>query len=543
MDFRKDYLLIVLLLVFGSGLSNAQEQTVGVFQLEADAMDGYTLFSPSTNETVYLIDNCGRLVHSWECTGRPGNAVYLMPDGTLYRAGRVNNLQIHAGGAGGLIEQYDWNNELLWHYTYSSPQYRAHHDFQVLPNGNVLILAWEVKDEATCLANGRDPNLLSDGKLWPEHIVEVAPSGADGGTIVWEWHAWDHLIQDYDPTKANYGVVSEHPEKIDINYIQPGRDGADWMHANSIHYNADLDQIMISVAYFDEIWIIDHNTTTAEAAGPSGDLLFRWGNPQAYGQGDGSDQVFFGQHSAHWIDAGLPDAGKVLVFNNGTGRPDSLYSNVVKIEPSFEAGAYQRAPSGDFLPTGFSWEYQGDPPTSFFSRFISGAQQLPNGNILVTDGVHGRFFEINASHEIVWEYISPVTIFGIAAQGNLVVNPIGEGINTVFRAIKFTPDYPAFANRDLTPGDPIEIDPLPISCTVVNTIEPEISSRTIFPNPANDELFVEGYQGTYRLFNLQGQRLLMGQVESKVPISLEQVESGMYFLELGGQLEKIIIQR
>ena len=44
-----------------------------------------------------------------------------------------------------------------------------------------------------------------------EHINEVEPVCLDSGIIVWEWHAIDHLIQDHDSTKANYGVVADHP--------------------------------------------------------------------------------------------------------------------------------------------------------------------------------------------------------------------------------------------------------------------------------------------------------------------------------------------
>ena len=96
------------------------------------------------------------------------------------------------------------------------------------------------------------------------------------------------------------------------------------MHTNSVAYNPELDQIMLSIHEFSEVWIIDHGTTTAEAAshsggrrGKGGDLLYRWGNPRAYRTGSNVDQRLFAQHCAHWIPAGLPGAGHMLVFNNG----------------------------------------------------------------------------------------------------------------------------------------------------------------------------------------------------------------------------------
>ena len=118
------------------------------------------------------------------------------------------------------------------------------------------MIAWEIKTEAEAIAAGRNPNLMGAGELWPDHIIEVQPTDASGGEIVWEWHAWDHLIQDYDETRENYGTVAEHPERINLNYA--GDSGADWNHINAIDYDTDLDQILLSVHSFSEIWVIDH---------------------------------------------------------------------------------------------------------------------------------------------------------------------------------------------------------------------------------------------------------------------------------------------
>ena len=37
------------------------------------------------------------------------------------------------------------------------------------------------------------------------------------GKIVWEWHLSDHLIQDFDAKKSNYGKPGDHPELLDFN--------------------------------------------------------------------------------------------------------------------------------------------------------------------------------------------------------------------------------------------------------------------------------------------------------------------------------------
>jgi len=122
---------------------------------------------------------------------------------------------------------------------------------------------------------------------------------------------WDHLIQDYDPTRDNYGVVADHPELVDVNgWVEAGKSiHPFWNHMNSIDYNPDEDQIVLSVRGSSELWVIDHSTTSAEAAGHTGgrsgkggDLLYRWGNPETY-DAPGS-QMLFDQHDAQWIEPG-----------------------------------------------------------------------------------------------------------------------------------------------------------------------------------------------------------------------------------------------
>ena len=194
----------------------------------------------------------------------------------------------------------------------------------------------------------------------------------------------------------------------------------DWMHVNSIAYHPGLDQIMISVHEFSEVWIIDHSTTTAEAAssqggrsGKGGDLLYRWGNPRVYRSGTNVDQRLFAQHCAHWIAEGSPGAGNMLVFNNGMHRPDGNYSSVDEIVLPLNAQkTYDKEEFLPFSPEQPAWSYFSPDKATFYSMLISGAQRLPNGNTLICSGNQAWIFEVTPQGEIVWQFKYPGGGFG-----------------------------------------------------------------------------------------------------------------------------------
>ena len=176
---------------------------------------------------------------------------------------------------------------------------------------------------------------------------------------------------------------------------------------NSVSYNAELDQIVMSARWFNEVWIIDHSTTMAEAAshkggksGKGGDLLYRWGNPYAYWAGFPDEQQLFGQHDAQWVPKGYPGAGNLMVFNNGSSRDGRPYSTVDEWTPPIESDGTYRLEDGRFGPDELKWSYRGD----YSSDRISGAQRLPNGNTLVCSGSEGYVLEVTAEEEVVWEY-------------------------------------------------------------------------------------------------------------------------------------------
>jgi hypothetical protein len=441
---------------------SADSTTVGLRYRDSLAWEGYTLFCNNQGRAVYLIDNKGRVIHRWRTTDKTVGALYLLENGLISQIGNLGNTNFLNGGRVSLI---DWDGNKTWYFDYSDSIHCLHHDAIWLPNGHVAAIAWERKTRAEAIAAGRDTTKLTAGKLWSEEIIEVDPAN---DSIVWEWDLWDHLVQDYDSTKDNYGVVGDHPELADLNFTTSyAPNAADWIHANALDYNADFDQLMFSARAFDEVWVIDHSTSVEEAAGHTGgnqgmggDLLYRWGNPLTYRRGDSTSHLFHAQHNCQWIRSGLKGAGNIMVLDNGLQRPDSLYSTVIEFTPPVDStGHYQTPAPGDpYGPAGPAWQYIATPPTSFYTPQVGSAQRLPNGNTLMCEGTKGRFFEIGADSVPVWTYINPVIDTLPLFQGETVprVGPY-DLKNIVHRSPRYAPDYAGLQGHDLTPGYPVEV--------------------------------------------------------------------------------------
>lgn len=509
------------------------QNTVGVKTNNQESYNGYTLFSPNTSTETYLINNCGERVHQWTSTFFPAASEYLLENGNLLRTGKITNPDITFGGVGGKIELFDWDNNLLWEYTYSSSQISQHHDIYPLPNGNVLMLAVSTMTQAEAIAAGRDPSLIIEGKIFNEQILELEPIlGTDTANIVWEWNVKDHLVQDFDITKANYGVISDHPERLDFNFLNNNNGYANWLHFNSIQYNEELDQIILSSRILSELYIIDHSTTTAEAAatsggnyGKGGDFLYRWGNPISYDTGDASDQKLFSQHYPHWIPNGLNDAGKIMVFNNGNSI---RHSTVDILDPPVSApGVYIFDAVNGYGPSAYDWTYI-DPvdPANFFSSILSSAQRLPNGNTLICDGDSGYFFEIDQTNTIVWEYVNPDSANGILSQGD------APSANLVFRALRFPVDFVAFAGRDLTPTTPIETNPDLSNCTILSVSDNIFAEVTIYPNPTSSIINISSQESITKidLYSMMGKKVLS--IQNANQIDLSNLAQGIYLAQI-----------
>lgn len=536
-------ILFLIILLCSVGMISSQN-TVGLLSNnDSLAYPGYNLFFPHNQANVILLDNCGRIVHQWtdDSNWRPGNIAYLLENGKLIRGKRwfdISNDSIWAGGGGEFIDILDWDGNVEYSFKMNDSLARLHHDFAPMPNGNILAIAWEYVSGADAIQAGRDSATMARGRLWPDMVIEIDPVQ---DSIVWEWHSWDHLVQDFDSTRDNYGDVGAHPELIDLNY-DTNNGSPDWHHMNTIDYNADLDQIVLSVPQFDEIWIIDHSTTTSEASGHTGgnsgmggDLIYRWGNPLAYRAGTVADQKLYYQHDIHWLDDIVspthPDYGKFAVFNN---RWKADISTVNIFEPVFDSTTYKYAMSnGQYLPVDFETTRTHPDSQKTWSTGLSSVQLLPNDNLLITVGRTGYNFELTPEDEVVWEYVTPKIGLNTATQGDTLT----RNANLTFRMKRFPVDFPVFAGKDLSPKGWMELSPDSTFCgsLILNNEDIVEDIPHVYPNPAQNYLNIEWTKpATALVLDMQGRELMKSEIKAGVnKLNIEQLKRGIYFLRVG----------
>lgn len=381
--------------------------------------NGYTIF-PARELGAMLMDMNGTELQLWK--GLHGFPNKILPGGyVMGQSGERNN----AFGMQDLVDlvQIDWDGNIVWKFDKhefiedpgETPRWmaRQHHDYQREGNpvgyyvpgmepkvnsGNTLILVHK---------NVNNPK-ITDKVLLDDSILEVNWDG----DIVWEWNCNEHF-DEFGFSEAAKNILFRDP-----NMRSAGGGMGDWMHINSM-------SVLGANKWYDAgderfhpdniIWDGREANIIAIISKKTGKIVWKVG-PEY----DTSEELkklgwIIGQHHAHMIPRGLPGEGNIIVFDNGgwggygtpnpgspTGRMNALrdYSRVLEFDPVSLKIVWQYTPAeaGYIIPVDAS---------RFYSPFISGAQRLPNGNTLVTEGSGGRIIEVTKEHEIVWEYISP----------------------------------------------------------------------------------------------------------------------------------------
>jgi len=537
---------IYLWIFFLAPISISAQNTVGIldFADSENHSEGFNLLYPQNQSDAFLLNSCGQIVHQWDGPDgyRNHNTCYVQENGDLIRTLRKDDGFAFIWEVSGetLVECVTWGNELKWSFFYLDESSRLHHDIEPTPYGTVLLISWDHHSVEEAVENGRDSTLFTQPAFSPDKVIEYDPVL---DSIIWEWKAWDHLVQDRDPQKPNFGIIKDNPNRININWENNfGR--ADWMHVNSIDYNPFLDQIMINVPTFNEIWIIDHSTTTEEAktssggnSGKGGDLLWRWGNPQTYNRGNDSDQKLFFQHDALWALDYLTetdnDYGNISIFNN---QKEVGHSFVGMIKPELDSSTYLYNISVDstFTPIDFYYEWSHPEPNLISSNGQSSMQILPNGNKLICSGRNGISIELTPEEEVIWIYKTPFRNGFRVEQGT----ELESNDNVTFRMRRYPHSYPAFEDKDLFPIEYLELNPDDTYCERLLDVEDLFglsidvrqlgNSAIIIQNPSNNTLNTS-------VLSIAGQKISSSFTRpGTTHLEISNLPSGYYLLSFEG---------
>ncbi|MEI6765903.1 MAG: T9SS type A sorting domain-containing protein [Bacteroidota bacterium] len=539
----------------------------------------YTLYATKNGTQAYLIDTADAPViyKTWTFSSSKKSAYssYLIPGDTLVRSYKPSGNTWNTGPCHGGIQKIAWDGTIAWDYVYyQNGSYSPHHDICPMPNGNVLLICYEAKTAADATQAG----CSSNAAIYSEKIIEVKPTGATTGTIVWEWHLWDHLCQNYNSLKDNYVTsIVANPQLMNINYTGTGT-LPDRYHMNGIDYNANLDQIVFSMHFMNSAFVIDHSTTTSEAAGHTGgnsgkggDFLYRWGNPASYGAT--GTAIFNVIHDAHWISSDNPNYPDYLAaFENDPGSN----SKVNIWNPPDSGYNYAHTYGTAYAPAAPNYTF-----TSVFTSNNEGnSQQLPNGNMLVNNSF-GAVYEVNAAGTQIWTKAGTNSthcyrytkcyVRGPSATAGASVTQLCSGLPITLSssAVSLTETNPGYqyswsstpagfssplqnptitaptagnyhvvvtiTNTTLGCSDTASINILVDACSGLDESQNDFATLNIFPNPATGIIELQGnalnsHKYEVAIYSTQG-KLLKKEMNTK-SLDLSAFDNGIYYLVL-----------
>ena len=482
----------------------------------AQNFNGFALYNEGGGNTTYLIDENQNLAHTWNMSTECNYTVQLKENGNLVRGTKGNTSVFSTGNiasGAGQVQEIAPDGSIVWSFDYADNDHISHHDL-TLVGDNVLLTAYEKKSSTELNAAGFNN---ASSEKWPTHFVELESDGNGGATIVWEWHIWDHMCQDTDTSKPNYVAnISYNPELIDINMLSGG--SGDWFHVNGVDYNEDLDQIVFSSRFASEIYIIDHSTTSAEAAshtggnsGMGGDILYRWGNPSNYDL-SGAQVIPNAVHDVRWItDDGRPNGGFLQIFNNSGVSNNQSAIDGIETPWDDNTNTYLRSSGQPFSPISYSTRYE----CAYSASGQSASDRMSNGNIYVNassgQGGAGVMYEVDESGNIVW-------------------GPYNAQSQKGFR---YECDYPG-----ITALEPFMTNTTSTSCFDATPISEndEVDNLVLFPNPAIDHITINN-KGVKEIYNIMGVRVVK---TSSTEINVNHLASGIYNIRIADRNIKFI---
>jgi len=211
----------------------------------------------------------------------------------------------------------------------------THHDFVMLPNGQLLVLAGTTQD-------------ISGTTVIGDVIIELDQNH----NPVWLWNEFDHLDTDRRP------------------YLFP-----DWTHTNAILYSKDNGDIIISIRHQNWLVKIDY----ANGSGTE-KILWHLGYQGDFTLVGGTDPTdwFYAQHGPSFTTSNTSGQFGLAVFDNGDDR---FFPSGQVLCAGGSAGCYSTVPLLNIDETNMTATLTFHMTAPYYNFFGGNNAVLPNGDI------------------------------------------------------------------------------------------------------------------------------------------------------------------
>jgi hypothetical protein len=301
---------------------------------------------------VAVSDLSGNLLWAYDpgLTGLVANPAKLLPNGhfLINFSGALND------GVNSVLQEVDLGGKLIWQMTAANLNAAlaaaacagcnitvigTHHDFALLPNGHLIVLAALEKDVSGVTVTG-------------DALIDLDQNH----NPVWVWNGFDHLDTNRRP------------------YLFP-----DWTHTNAVIYSADDGNLIISIRHQNWLVKIDY----ANGAG-AGDILWHLGYQGDFtlqGVTDPTDPSnwFFAQHGPSFVTSNTTGKFSLVLFDNGDDRV--FPSGFICDAPGQPPCHFSTVPILDLDEGAKTATLAFHPTTPDYSFFGGNAETLKNGNV------------------------------------------------------------------------------------------------------------------------------------------------------------------
>jgi arylsulfate sulfotransferase len=259
----------------------------------------------------------------------------------------------------------------------------AHHDFVMLPNGHLILIASTTQIVSGTTVTG---DVLIDVGDMDQNLVPQP---------VWVWNEFDHLD------------ITRQP------YLYP-----DWTHTNAILYSSSDGNLIISIRHQNWLVKIDYNNGTG-----TGNILWHLGYQGDFTllNADGSTDSnatdwFYAQHSPSFVTSNTSGKFSLILFDNGDDRGVSIVAGGT-CGVAGQPACYSTVPLLELDETAMTATLAFHPTTPDYSVFGGNAEVLKNGNVEYDECASTPFPANNAKILEVTQASPPQTVWQMQIAG------------------------------------------------------------------------------------------------------------------------------